>query len=166
MKTVVLITVALMVMMCVTPVWCQGRPGPGGPGHCGPMPGVGMAVPPPPPAAAIEGITNALQLTADQAASLKTILTASETTIQPLMKAAAEASKALHEAVFATEYDAAAVAELAASALTAEGNLVTANIGAWAKIRPILTADQLAMLQAGPGPEHGPGGPPPPGQRR
>jgi hypothetical protein len=153
MKSAVL--VVLLAVLFVVPVWSQGSPGgPGGPRHGGPPPGM-MALQPPPPAAIIDGLTAMLSLTADQAASLKTVLTA----IQPLMKAAGDAGKALRDAIFATDYDSAAIADLATAALTAEGKVLSASIDAWAQIRSILTADQLAKLQQRPGP----GGPPPDG---
>lgn len=161
----VVLAVALAVVMCVMPVWSQGRPGPGGPrGQGGPMPGPAMLIPPPPPAAAIDGIARALELTANEAAALKAVLTASDAAVQPLMKTAGESARALREAVFAADYDARAVEDLAVAAMDAEANVVAASIDVWAQIRSVLTADQFAKLQPKPGPGcPPPGGPPPPG---
>lgn len=159
MKTTVLIAVIMAVVMCAVPVWSQGGPGgpgrPGGPGPC-----AGMAVPPPPPAAMIDGITQGLGLTADQATALKAILTTSDTTMQPLMKAAGDANKALRDAFVAADFDSAA--ELATAATDAQLAVTKASIDVWAKIKAseILTADQLTKLLAGPGPScPPPGGP-------
>lgn len=145
MRKTMLIAVVLALAICVTPVWSQGRPGPGGPGRH--MSGGVMAVPLPPPAAAIDGLTESLELTTNQTASLTEVLTASDETIQPLLKTAEEAAKALRDAVFAPEYDAAAVEELMNAALAAQTSVVTACINAWSQIREILTADQFAKLQ-------------------
>jgi Spy/CpxP family protein refolding chaperone len=153
MKTTVLIALAVAVVMCVAPAWSQGRPGPGGPPH-----GAMGAVPPPPPADAIANIAQLLGLTTDQATALKTILTANDTVIKPLMEAARTADKALHDAVVALDFTTAA--DLVTAASDAQLALTNANIDAWVKIQTsgILTTDQLTKLLAGPGP----GGPPPP----
>lgn len=159
MKTTVLIAVVLAVVMCAVPVWSQGPGGPGGPGRHG-GPGMGMAVPPPPPAAAIDGITQMLGLTTDQATQLKDILTANDTALQPLMKAAGDADKALRDAVMAEDFTSAAT--LAKAATDAQLAVTKANIDAWAKIKAsgILTDDQFSSLLAGPG-----AGCPPPGDQ-
>ena len=146
MKTAVLIALVMAVMVCVAPAYCQG--GPGGP-------------PPPPPADRIDGITQKLGLTTDQATALKAILATTDTTMQPLMKAAGDANKALHEAFVAADFVSAA--NLATAATDAELALTKASIAAWAQIQAsgILTADQFTKLLAGPGP----GGPPPTGSQ-
>jgi len=152
MKKVVLIAVLLAVALCAAPVWSQGGPPRGGP-HGG-----GMAIQPPPPAAMIDPITAALSLTADQAASLKAILTDADAAIPPLQQAARDAGKALRDAVFSTSADStASVDELIDAAQAAQKEVTVASITAWDKIKAILTADQFAKLAAGPGP----GGPPP-----
>lgn len=166
MRNAVLIAAALALVVCAV-AWCQGGPRPGGPGGPGPICQVGAVLPP--PAAASDLIAKDLKMTAAQAAALKDVLTKSEATIFPLLQAAGDASKALHEAVFATRYDADAAAQAAATAQSAEAAVVTASIDAWARIRSTLTADQFAKLQAGPPPGPGcppPGGPPPGGQGR
>jgi Spy/CpxP family protein refolding chaperone len=109
----------------------------------------------------LDGLSKLLSLTTDQVASMKTILTASDATLQPLMKTASDAGKALHDAVFAADYEATAVADLTTEALTAQGNVIDASVAVWAQIRAVLTADQFAILAAGPGP----GCPPRGGQR-
>ncbi|MEN6521357.1 MAG: periplasmic heavy metal sensor [Armatimonadota bacterium] len=149
MKRTMLVAVLLVLSVCVTPVWCQGKPGPGGPGGC--MPGGVMSVPLPPPADSIDSITELLELTTDQAASLKDVLTSSDETIQPLLKASADASKALCDAVFASEYNAATVEELKAKLVTAQTQVMDACINAWSQIREVVTADQFTKLKAGPG---------------
>ncbi|MEN6356293.1 MAG: periplasmic heavy metal sensor [Armatimonadota bacterium] len=163
MKLTTLIVVMLAVM-CMTPAWCQGGPRQGGMGTSSVM----MAVMPP-KADMIDRLTDKLSLTTDQAESLKTILTDGDSTIQSLTKTSAAASKALREAIFASTYDADAVAAAAAKAEKAEAAVVSESISVWAKVRGILTSDQITSLQSattfsgkpdGPG---GPGGPPPDG---
>lgn len=154
MKTAIWLAMALAVMMCITPVYSQGGRGPGGPPPVG-----GMMVPPPPPAAAIDPITKAFSLTTDQAAALKTILTAGDTAIDPLRKTAADANKAVKDALVALDFDSAA--DLAVTASTAQLNVANAMLSEWSAIQAsaIFTTDQFAQLLAGPGP----GGPPPMG---
>ncbi len=153
MKNVLFLAVVLAI--CVTPVWSQGGPGPGGP-----PPGAMMAVPPTPPAAAIDGIAKALGLTTDQATALTSILEANDAKIGPLMAASADADKALRDAVVALDFDSAT--QLGAKAGSAQLDVVNASIAGWAQIKAsaVLTADQLAALMTGPGPV---GCPPPPG---
>ena len=162
MRKTVLTVVALAVLTCSTVVWGQGPPK-GGPGGPPPPPPSAMMAVLPPPAGALDGIVKTLGLTTDQATSLKAILTTSDATIQPLVKIAGDASKALHDSLFASTFDADAVAVLASTAQTAEGDVIAAAIQVWTQIRTDatlnLTADQLAKLQAG----CGSGGPPPPG---
>ena len=94
--------------------------------------------------------------------------------IRSLAQKAAEAARAVHEAVLASSYDAQNVKDLAAKAQTAEAEVVTASIEAWTQIRSILTEDQASALkdamsalrrgpgQAPPGPPPGEAGAPPP----
>jgi len=157
-KTVLIVA---LIVICATAAFAQGGPPPGGPkgGPGGPPPICSTMAILPPPAAAVDAITKALGLTTQQAADLKTVLTASGDTLGPLVKTASDATKALRDAVFAATYDADAVAAAVTAAQDAEVAIVTASIDTWAKIRAILTADQFAKLAAGPGP----GGPRPPG---
>jgi len=97
-------------------------------------------------------LASKLGLTTTVAASLKSILTASDATIQPLQKTAGDAAKALHDSLSATTFDAAAVGTLAAAAQKAEGDVIAASIDVWTQLRGILTADQVAKLQPGPPP--------------
>lgn len=145
MKSTLLIAVVLAVV-CLTPGWCQGGHGPGGPG----MPSAVSAIMPP-HADMIDGLTDTLSLTTDQAASLNTILTEADTTIKPLMQASGDAAKALRDAVFATTYDADAVTAAVATSEAADAAVVSACVDVWAKIRDVLTSDQIALLQTGPG---------------
>lgn len=157
MKNTVL-ALLLAAAICATAACAQGPPPkPGGPGCC-----VAMAVMPP-RADMADGLAKVLGLTADQTATLKTILTSSDATLPPLVKAAADASKALRDALFAATFDVANVEALSEAALKAEADVVTASIGVWAQIRSSLnlTEDQLAKLQAGPGRGGPPPGPPP-----
>lgn len=157
MKTTVLIAVVIAVLMCVSPAYCQGGPGgPGGPD--GPRHGAPMAVPPPPPAVAIDGITQMLGLTTDQATALKAILTTTDAAIQPSMEAAMTADKALRDAIMAADFTSAP--DLAKAAADAQLAVTQASISAWAQIQSsgILTADQFTKLLAGPGPGCPPGG--------
>jgi Spy/CpxP family protein refolding chaperone len=151
----------LAAMLCATAAYAQGpRPGPGGPGGPPPAPSIMMALMPP-PVAAIDGLTKFLSLTTDQATALKAVLTTSDATIQPLVKAAADASKALRAAVIvpADEFDADNVVNnLLPAAQNAEGAVATAELGVWVEMGKILTKDQLTKLQA----DRGPGCPPPP----
>ena len=169
MRTIGLIALIMVVVICVTPAYCQG--GPKGPGRGAPTatqqppppstegqpppPGVH----PPPAAATIDSIAQRFALTTDQATTLGAILTTTEATMQPLMEAAATANKALQDAFAAADFDAAA--DLAASASNAELAVTKASLTAWAQIKDsgILTADQLTTLLTGP--KQG-GGPPPP----
>lgn len=163
MKKTAFVLVVLVAAICATAAWSQGGPKPGGP----PPP---MVICPamlllPPPAMAIDNITKGCQLTTDQAAALKTILTSSEADIQPKLQALAEKTKALRTAVLVptAQYDQAAVDTATADAQTAEAAVVTGSIYWWNQISAsgILSADQLAKLMAGPGPGGPPPGPPP-----
>lgn len=152
MKTSILIALMLAVV-CLTPGWCQGGHGPGGPG----MPSAVSAIMPP-HADMIDGLTNSLNLTTDQASSLKTILTEADTTIKPLVQASGDAAKALRDAIFATTYDADTVTAAVEASEAADAAVVSACVDVWVKIRAILTADQIALLQECPGPGAPPDG--------
>jgi len=114
----------------------------------------------PPPPGAIDPLTKALSLTDQQVTDLKAALAASDAAIVPLLKAASDAAKALHEAVFADTYDADAVAAAVAASADAQAAVVASSLDTWAKIRSILTADQWTKLKAGPGCAPPPGPPP------
>ena len=158
MRKTVLVVVALAALTCAMAAWSQGPPPPGGPGGHG-MASTAMAIMPP-PAAMLDGLTKMLSLTTDQAASLKTVLTANDTALSTLQKTAAEACKAFRTAALASTYVEDDVSAARKAAEEAEAAVVDQCLVAWSQIRPILTADQLATLQAGPGP----GFPPPGGQ--
>ncbi|MCE5323011.1 periplasmic heavy metal sensor [bacterium] len=168
MKTKVLIGLVLAMILCMTPVWCQqGGPRQGGVG----MSSVVMTVMPP-QANMIDRLAEQLDLTEDQVSSLKTVLTEGNTTVQSLQKTSSSAAQALRKALFASTYDADAVADAAAKAEKAEAAVVTASINVWVQIREVLTADQITALQSattfsggpgGPGGQGRPGGPPPDG---
>lgn len=170
MKKTVLVLVVLAVFICTAAVWGQGGPRRGGPPP-GPPICAAMAVMPP-HAPMVDAIGPALQLTTDQVTGLKEILTTSDATILPLVKTAADKSKALRDAVLVpkSQYDQTTVDKLTKEAQTAEAAVLTAGISTWTAIRSsgILTDDQLAKFMAGPvgpppgGPPPG-GGPPPPG---
>jgi hypothetical protein len=151
MKTAMWIIVVIAVLACAIAAYCQG--GTGGPG--GPPPRPPMAVMPPPPADKIDPIAQALGLTTDQATALKAVLETSDATMQPLMQAAGDADKALHEAFAAGDFTAAA--DLASAATDAQLAAIKGGLTAWANIKAsgTLTDDQFAKLLAGPG------GPPP-----
>ena len=182
MKKALLLATALTMVVAAL-AWCQPPAGPGGPGGQGGRGGPGarggpggpggpgghapsvMAALLPPPAGAVDGIARALELTTEQAAQLKAILTASDTTIQPLMKTAADATRAVRDALVAEDFDAMAVVTLAAAAQTAEADVISASVGVWTQVRSdatlALTADQVAKLMMGPGRGAPPPGPPP-----
>lgn len=130
---------------------------PGGPGMMGGgmMSCPAMAVAPPP--AGLVARAEALQLSDDQKTKLKDILAKSEETLIPLRQKAAEASRALRQAVFAPEFDAQKVKQLATDAEKAEAAIVSAEIETWAQIRGVLAADQLTKLQELTGLRMGPG---------
>lgn len=176
-KTAVLavtLAIALAIAIGGTTVWSQGgRPmrngqgGPGGPGGFGGMTSAVMAVAPP-QSTMLDREAQMLGLTEEQVAQLKPILTNGEKTIKPLSQKAADASKALREAVLAKEFDNEKVKTLTAAAQKAELAVINAEIDEWSKIRPVLTADQIATLQkmGGQRPpmmggQGGPMGPPP-----
>ncbi len=151
MKTAVLIAVALAALLCTAPVWSQGPPAPGGFGGMRGAMGGGMACPAiatmPPTARMIDRVADTLQLTQDQATKLKAAMTKCEETTLSLSQKAADATKALRDALLAPTYDAQKVKDLAAAAEKAEAALVSARIDEWTQIRSILTADQVKKLQ-------------------
>lgn len=158
MKAAMLMMVAIALIVCAAPAFCQGGPGGhGGPGGPPPPP---MAVQPPPPADRIDGIANDLNLTDDQVTALTALLTKIDAKVRPLMKAEQDSKKAVHEAFVSGDFDKAA--GLASSATDAELAALKGGIAAWQQIKDskILTDDQFAQLLAGP--KHGPP-PPPPG---
>lgn len=148
---VVILTVVMATMLCGV-AWGQG----GGPK--GPRPMSAAMVILPPPAAACDQISKVLSLTTDQTTALKTVMTAYDATLPALLKAAADASKALRDSVSATEYNAETVKGLADKAQAAETAVIDASIAAWGQIRTVLTADQVATLMAPPPPPPGGGG--------
>src|SRR5690349_15061749 len=113
------------------------------PGRMGPPISVAMAVMPP-HADMIDRMGGQLNLTEDQKAKLKDALIASDNTIKPLVKSAADACRALHDGVLANDSTPANLTGLASAASTAENAVVTSSLDTWAHVRTILTADQLA----------------------
>jgi len=133
----------------------------------GPMACPAMAVMPP-QSFMLDRLAETLQLSAAQLTKLKEIAAKSDQTVRTLSQKAAEASKAVRTSLFASDFDAQKVKDLAATAQTAEAAIISASIDEWAQIRANLSADQAAKLQElmsmrGPGAGPGPGGPPPPG---
>ena len=99
-----------------------------------------------------------LSLTQEQTEKLTAILTKSESTLTPLRQKLANASTAVRNAVVAATYDAENVKKLLADAMAAETTLVNAQLQTWVELRAVLSADQLARLQAAIGQRPGPGG--------
>ncbi|MCE5197944.1 MAG: Spy/CpxP family protein refolding chaperone [Armatimonadota bacterium] len=164
------IAAALAAVICTTPVWSQGAPPQGGPRGAGApsMSCPAMAVMPP-PSAVIDRAAETLQLTEDQTATLKIAMTTCDGTIKSLAQKATDASKALRDALVASEYDAQKAKDLAAAAEKAEITLINARIDEWTQIRAILTADQAKKLldttnAQRPGQGQRPAGPPPGGE--
>jgi len=133
-----------------------------------------MAIAPPP--AAFVDRADALQLSDEQKGKLKAVLTKSEEDLKALRPKAAEATRALREALFAAASDQQKLTQLATDAAKADATVLNAEVQTWVQIRGILTADQLAQLQkmlnvrpaggfGGRRTTGGPGGgnPPPPG---
>ncbi len=177
MKKTVFVIAALAVTACGTTALAQGPGGPppaGGPAGApgllragfGSCPVMGIA----PPPAAIVDRAEALQLTDDQKTKLRHALANGEQTLTPLRQKAAEASRALRQAIFAAEFDAQSVQQLATDAMKAETAVLNAEIAVWTQIRGILTSEQVAKLQdlvgrgmapgMGGGRRGGPGSPP------
>lgn len=153
LRKAILVVLALAMVVCASAALAQQGPPPGGP-PMGPgqgRQGMGMGSCPvmaiaPPPAMMIERIGDTLGLTADQKDKLVAALTKNETALMPLRQKSGEASKALHDAVFAPTFDAAKVNELLAAAQKAEAAVAMAEIQAWSDIRAILSADQITKL--------------------
>jgi Spy/CpxP family protein refolding chaperone len=173
MKKVIVVLAILAVIGYATAAYTQGRPeGPGRPGLGGPISCPAQAMMPP---FAVEQLTDILSLTDDQAAKLKDVLTKCQDNLKPLRKKSADATKALRDALLASNFDAAKVKKLAITAEQAETAIIDAEIDEWVQIRAILTADQVKELQnamtppphPAPGSARNQGGPgmsPPPGR--
>ena len=162
-KITVLIAVVLTTALLAMTAWSQGEQQPGrggqsgnrgqggqgGPGGIGRQGGANscpaMAIGLPAPAM-IGRMIEQLGLTEDKIAKLKEIGTKSETTMPALIKASADATKALRTAITAAIYDEKKVTELAITAEKAEAALITARIEDWTKIRAIVTAEQAQKL--------------------
>jgi Spy/CpxP family protein refolding chaperone len=164
-RTFVIAVVA--TVLCAMAAWCQGPPGPGGPGgmrgHMMSCPAMAVA---PPSGMMLDRMASTLQLTDDQRTQIMDLIGKNDKTVRPLMQKAGEATKALHTALLAADFNAQTVKDLATRAEKAEADVVAANIDIWAQIRGVLTKDQAAGLQealSGPPQGPGPGGPPPPG---
>jgi len=166
MKKTVVIAVVLAALACATVAWSQGPPGPGGMGR--PMMSSPAMAVMPPHAGMVNRMTEALQLTEDQTSKLETITAKNDENVRTLSQKSEDASKALHDALLAANFDAQKVKDLAATAEKAEAALIGASIDEWTQIRAILTTDQAKGLQdvmsvRGPGPGQRPFGPPPGG---
>lgn len=158
MKRTVLFAVALM-LICAMVVLAQQagtqaqRPRTGAPdGAPGGMIGGGMMgmcpamASAPPSLMMIERGGEALALTADQKTKLTAVLTKHDKNAGNLRTAAQQASKALHDAIYAPTFDSAKVASLLAAAQKADAAMSTANVQTWAEIRTILTPAQVNAL--------------------
>ncbi|MGC8863701.1 MAG: Spy/CpxP family protein refolding chaperone [Armatimonadota bacterium] len=155
-KVLFLMTAVAVAAACALAASAQGPGGPpaagrpagpgmpgiarGGPGFC-----AAMALAPPPPA--IVDRAQALQLTQEQKTKLRDILAKGEEALVPLRQKAADASRALREAVLAPQYDAAKVKQLSSDAARAEEAVVTAEIRIWGEVRLALSVEQFAKLQ-------------------
>lgn len=159
MKRSLMVTVAFVVI-CAT-AFAQGGPRPGGQPGAPPI-SAAMTILPPPPTA-LDALTKLLSLTDQQAADLKAVLEAGDAALVPLMKAASDAAKSVHDAVFAETYDADAVAAAVSASADAEAAVIASCIDTWSKIRGILSADQFARIAKCPGPGGTPPAGPPPG---
>ena len=120
-----------------------------------------------PSAKAIESSADTLGLTDEELTSLKATVSKADETLTSLTQKASSATKALREALMATEYDAQKVKDLAAAAEKAEAAVISARIDEWTQLRAILTADQITKLQSSgmqrPNQGSRPSGPPPSG---
>ncbi len=157
MKRAVIFAVALILVCAMVASAQQGgnqaqRPRAGAAGAApGGMPGGMMGMCPamasaPPSLMMIDRNAETLALTADQKSKLTAVLTKHETNIASLRTAAQQASKALHDAIYAPTFDSAKVASLLAAAQKADAALSTANVQGWGEIRTILTPAQVAAL--------------------
>lgn len=171
MKRKMLVLVAVL-LVCALAADAQMRVGTGqrAPSAQGGAPGFGMGfgmgmcaamTVAPPTVAMLERATD-LQISDEQAARLKGVLSESEKQLTSLRQKAADACRALREAILADQYDAAEVQRLASEAQKAESAVLNAALQTWTQIRSILTADQVRKLQSAVGPWDGPrpGGPP------
>lgn len=144
MKRTVVIAVVLTAVICAS-AWSQvGGPPPGGPRGPG-MPSPITAIMP--PVGILQHGAQALGLTEDQIAKLRDSAQKADEIIRPLMKTLGESCKALRDALAAPDFDAQNIGKLAATAEKDEAAVVAARIAEWARIRAILTADQIAKLQ-------------------
>ena len=162
MRNTVLMTAALALVVCTAPAWGQGPPGPGRPpgGGGGGMPCPAMAAMAP-PSAVIDRMAETLGLTESQVTKLRAAMTKCEESIKSLSQKSGEATKAMRDAIAASDYDAQKVTEV-----KAEVAVLSARLDEWTQIRSILTADQAKRLQESiamqrPGQVPGPAGPPP-----
>ena len=131
----------------VGPPPAGGPAGPGGPGMVRGTIGVCAVMALTPPPAAIVDRAQVLQLTEEQKTKLSDILAKGEEALLPLRQKAADASRALRQAVLAPQFDAAKVRQLTADATKAEEALLIAEIKIWGEIRSALSAEQFAKLQ-------------------
>lgn len=191
-----IVLVVVLTLVCGALAQAQSRVGAGRPGTTGQRPpggmmgfGMGMCAAmaiAPPGAALMDRLTTELELTDDQSVRLKAVLEDSDKKLATLREKAADANRALRQAVFAERFDSAKIQSLAAEAQKAEAAILNAEIQTWIQIRGILNSKQVSMLQdlltrpfgrpmpggppgAGgpPGSPQGPmppGPPPPPGQ--
>ncbi len=161
MKRTVLFAVALMLICALVVSAQQGtqaqRPRAGAPGAApggmmGGMMGGGMMgmcpamASAPPSLMMIDRNAETLGLTADQKTKLTAALTRHDTNLGNLRTAAQQASKALHDAIYAPTFDSAKVNTLLAAAQKADAAISTANVQSWTEIRSILTPAQVAAL--------------------
>ena len=161
-----LVMAVTLTLVCAA-AWSQGPPGPGGPRGGRPMLSPAMAVMPPQPGM-VGHLAETLGLTEDQTAKIEKITAENGDTVRSLSEKSADASKALHDALLAADFDAQKVKDLAAAAQKAEAAVVSASIDEWIQIRAILTTDQArglleTMSMRGPGPGQRPAGPRGPG---
>ncbi len=150
MKKVVLVVLVLAMVAASAVAFAQQnqqRP------QSGTRGGMMMAVPCPsmaitlPPIAQIERSNN-LGLTDDQKTQLKAILAKANTTLASLRQHSSETTKALRDAIYATNFDATKVQQLLLDAQKADAAISSAEVAAWTEIRAILTADQVSTLQS------------------
>ncbi|MGQ9454850.1 MAG: periplasmic heavy metal sensor [Armatimonadota bacterium] len=165
------VLVVVLTFMCSALAQAQSRTGTGRQGMAGQRPlggmmgfGMGMCAAmaiAPPSAAMMDRFAGLLE--DDQPARLKAVLEDSDKKLATLREKAADASRALRQAVFAEGFNLAEVQSLAAEAQKAEAAILNAEIQTWAQIRGILNSKQVGMLQdllARPSGRPMPGGPP------
>jgi len=88
-------------------------------------------------------MADTVEFTAEEIAELKSIISKSDESIKSLSQKAADSSRALRNALLASEYDVENVKALALAAEKAEAAVIGAHIDEWTRIRSILTADQV-----------------------